>query len=214
MACLLTGVNAVGFAYAGSRVAAPALAADVSSSETSPRATQRLRAAAAEGEAAGHEALFTWINFIILIAVLVYVLRKPIAAFFAGRSHEIGEGLEAGRKALAEAEARLSGVEVKLAHLGEELAEFKASALREMESERARLKEATEREAARIIEGARQEIEAAARAAEISLRAYTADETVRQAEESIRQRLDAASRERLVSRFVAGLAETRAVREN
>lgn len=157
----------------------------------------------AQGE--GHEKLFDWINFIILIVVLVYFLRKPIAQFFSQRSGEIEKGLEEGRKALEAAQAQLAAAEEKMRHLEQDIAGLKETAAREIEAERARLRTESEREAERIRESARHTIDAATQAAKLELKEQAAREAINLAEQMIRQRLDEEGRARLVSRFIQGL---------
>jgi F-type H+-transporting ATPase subunit b len=156
----------------------------------------------------GHEFLFKIINFALLVVALGYVLRKPLAEFFAQRSESIRKALEEGKAALEASEAQLARVEEKLRHLEEEIAAFKASAEKDMQAERQRLREETAREAEKILETARVRTDSAARAAQLELKAHTAREALRLAEQMIRERLDDASRQRLVSQFIETL-ETR-----
>lgn len=163
-------------------------------------------AAGGQGEQSEtRELIFKTINFVILVGALAYLLRKPLSDFFTQRSAEIETGLAEGRKALAEAEARLSAVEEKLRRLGEEISEFKAAAEREMDAGRQRMREAAEAEAQKVLESARARMDTMARAAQLDLRRYVAGEALKQAEETIRGRLDDAGHRRLVSRFVDGL---------
>jgi F-type H+-transporting ATPase subunit b len=147
--------------------------------------------------------LFKVINFVLLAGGLAYVLRKPLADFFSARSASIRKSLEEGRKALEASQAQLQAVEEKLQRLEEEIAAFKASAAREMEAERQRLRQAAADEAEKILESARAQMDAATRAAKIELRIYAAQQAVQLAEELVRQRLDDASLGRLVSQFIA-----------
>ena len=156
-----------------------------------------------------NELLYKIINFALLAGGLGYILRKPLADFFAARSDSIRKSLEEGRKALAASEAQLQAVEQKLAHPEDEIAAFKASAAKEIEAERQRMKEVAAQEAEKILESARAQIETSLRAAKLDLKSYAARQAVELAEELIRQRLDDASRKRLLSQFVAGLESSR-----
>jgi F-type H+-transporting ATPase subunit b len=152
-----------------------------------------------------NEAIYHWINFLLLAGALGYLGRKPLAEFFTQRSAAVRKALDEGRKALESSQAQLSAVEAKLRHLEEEIAAFKASAAREMESERQRLREAAAAEAERIRESTRAQMELALRSAKLELRIQAAHQAVELAEEVIRQRLDDAGRSRLFRRFIAGL---------
>jgi F-type H+-transporting ATPase subunit b len=156
-----------------------------------------------EGKRERRELLYKFINFSLLVGALAYVLRKPLADFFAQRSASIRQGLEEGRKALEASQAQLRTVEEKLRHLEEEIAAFRVSARREMEAERQRLKQAAAEEAEKILQSARAQTELALRAAKLDLKSYTAAQAVELAEQIIRRRLDEAGRKRLVSDFLA-----------
>jgi len=159
----------------------------------------------AEQKKEGRELVYKFINLAILVGALAYFLRKPAAEFFAQRSASIRKELEEGRKALEFSQGQLLAVEEKLRHLAEEIAAFKASAAREMEAERDRLKLAAADEADKIIQSARAQTEVAVRAAKLELKSYAARQAVELAEEIIRRRLDDAGRERLVKDFLDGV---------
>jgi F-type H+-transporting ATPase subunit b len=160
---------------------------------------------AGEDKGETREIVYKTINFLILAGGLVYLLRKPLADFFTQRSAEIRAGLEEGRKALEASQARLSAVEEKLRRLEEEVAAFKAAAEHEMDAERQRLRQAAESEAQKILESARARMETAARAAQLDLKRYIADQALTQAEQLIRARMDDSTRQRLVRQFVEKL---------
>jgi F-type H+-transporting ATPase subunit b len=154
-----------------------------------------------------HQNVYDWINFLILVGVLGYLLRKPVAAFLTERSASIRKGLDEGRRALEASQAQLRVVEEKLARLEQEIASFKASSAQEMALERQRLEQATAREGEKILASARARIETATRAAKVELQAFAAGQAVELAEEMIRRSLDDAGRERLVARFVEGVKQ-------
>ena len=167
----------------------------------------RWNAAAAESEGAsqGRELLFKVINFVILAGALGYVLRKPLRDFFSARSDSIRRGLDEGRKALEASRAQLEAVEEKLRHLEEEIAAFKASAAKEVEAERERVRQAAAEETEKVLESGRARIETAVRAARLELKSYAGEQAVELAGELIRGRLDDSSRRYFVSQFVASL---------
>lgn len=148
------------------------------------------------------ELILKTINFLILVVGLTIALRKPLAAFFVERSGKIKKDLTEGRKALEAAQATLTQVERKLQRLGEEITAFQASNAREMEAERERIRKATTEEAAKIMEAARAQLDAASRSSVLELKTYAARQALVLAEEMLQRRLDAAAREQLVTRFV------------
>ncbi len=172
---------------------------------TRPVVAQTLDVPPEGGEEGKHEGVYKVINFLLLVGGLAYLLRKPLGDFFLGRSSSIRKSLEEGRKALEESQAKLKDVEEKLARLEEELRAFKASALREMDAEHARLRQASAEEAEKILEAGRAQIELAARVGLLELKTFATHEAVKLAEELIRQRLDEPGRTRLVQQFIARL---------
>jgi F-type H+-transporting ATPase subunit b len=159
----------------------------------------------AEGKRERRELLYKFINFSLLVGALVYLLKKPVTVFFSDRSASIRKGLEEGRKALEASQAQLKAVEEKLQHLEEEIAAFKASAGRETEAERQRLKLEEAQEAEKLLQAARAQTEVALRAAKLELKSYAAEQAVQLAEAIIRGRLDEAGRSKLVGEFLAEL---------
>ena len=164
------------------------------------------------GKGAGRELIYKFINLALLVGTLAFFLRKPLAGFFAERSASIRKDLEEGRKALEASRAQLRSVEEKLQHLEEEIAAFRASAGREMEAERQRLKLAAAEEAEKILQSARAQTEIAVRVAKLDLKSYAAEQAVALAEEIIRRRLDEAGRKQLVSDFLAEVESRRTSR--
>lgn len=163
----------------------------------------------AEHHEGGHEDLFDLINFLILVAVLVYVLRKPVSQFFANRSAAVRRGLEEGRAALEAARAELERAEARLGRIKTDIAEFKASAAAEWKTEIERLRRVGDDERERIVASARQMIESATRAARLEVKRTAASEAVAQAARIIEGQLDDSGRARLVSRFLAGVENDR-----
>ncbi|MGH9327339.1 MAG: hypothetical protein ACRD2B_11745 [Terriglobia bacterium] len=153
------------------------------------------------GFVASHKELIAWINLAILVAFLIYFLRKPTSQFFDQRSVAIREGLEEGRKALAAAKAEMEAVEEKLLRLDQEMEFLKTSALEEIKAERERMRSLSGREAARILESAGHSIDLAMIAAKAELKTFAALQASELAEKLIRERMDEHAQAQLVNRF-------------
>jgi F-type H+-transporting ATPase subunit b len=149
--------------------------------------------------------VFDLINLLILIGVLAYVLRKPLAQFFGERSEDIRRGLEEGRNALDAARKQLAAAEEKLLHLETEIAALKDAAAQEMAAERERMRKAAEEESERILASARTMIDSATQAAKLDLKLYAARQATEIAERMIRERLNPQHQARLVDRFLLGI---------
>lgn len=127
------------------------------------------------------------VNLLLFVGLMVYFLRRPIIGAFRGRQESIRSELMHAEQERAAAEARLKEVEGRLARLDTEIEAIRANAQREAAEERARVERATETEIKKIREQARREIESAAKAARAELRTYTAEQSVKLAEDMIRR---------------------------
>ena len=145
------------------------------------------------------------LNLLLVVAVLVWALRKPLASFFANRTRSIREQLAEAQKARQEAEDKLAEVQSRMSRLDDEIREIKSAAEKEAKEEYQRLLAAAERDADRIIERSRQEIDGITRAAQQELKLHAAELSVRLAEEKIRGEITDADRGRIFSRFVTKL---------
>jgi F-type H+-transporting ATPase subunit b len=145
------------------------------------------------------------LNLILVIAVLIWVARKPLSSFFASRSQAIRDQLAEAQQARKEAEAKLAEIEARMSSLDDELAGIKAAAEQEAQAEQQRLVAEAERDAQKVVERARREIEGMTRAAQLELRSHAAELAVQLAEQKIRQEMTEDDRSRLFARFVAGL---------
>jgi F-type H+-transporting ATPase subunit b len=146
-------------------------------------------------------------NLALVIAVLVWVGRKPLAAFCVNRTQLIREQLEEARRAKEAAEAKLAEAAQRMARLEDELREMRATAEREAQEEYGRLVAAAERDAEKIVERTRQEINGMTRAAQNELRQHAATLAVQLAEEKIRTDMTPEDRARLFGQFVTGLGD-------
>ncbi len=144
-------------------------------------------------------------NLVIVIGVLVWVARKPLANFYATRTQTIREQLVEAQAARKEAEAKLTEMNFRISRLDEELREIKEQAEKEAQEECQRLISAAERDAEKIVERAREEIEGMTRAAQLELRAHVADLSVQIAEEKIREGITSEDHNRLFAGFVSKL---------
>ncbi len=149
--------------------------------------------------------IFMVINFVILAWGLGWVVKKMMPQGFAQRTAEIQKGIEDARKASAEASARLTEIEDRLSHLGEEIAALKVTAESDFSVEEQRIKAAAEEDAHNIVVAAEQEIAAASRVAQRDLKSFAAGLAVDLAEKKIH--VDDATDKALVSGFAAQLGK-------
>jgi F0F1-type ATP synthase membrane subunit b/b' len=139
--------------------------------------------------------LWLWPNFLILVGLLGYLAKKHGGPFFAARSQQLREGLEAGKKAQAEAEKVAAGVRAKLATLDSEIANLKVSAQAELE-----------RETQRIQQHTAAELDSLGKRTTIELRHYAASLAMDLAEQKVRARMTPALQSGLIEGFAADLS--------
>jgi len=147
--------------------------------------------------------IFNLINFAILAAAGVWVLRKAMPHGFAPRTAEIQKGIEEARKASAEASARLGEIEARLSRLDAEIAEIRTAAEADFSAEEQRIKAEAEHDAKHVVDSAQQEIAAAARTAQRELKAFAAGLAIDLAEKKIK--VDEPTDQALVRGFAAQL---------
>ncbi len=153
--------------------------------------------------------VWKWGNFILLFGGLAWYLRRPLREFLQTRARGIEEGLASGKRAQEEAEAKMSAIETRLARMDEEIDGLKRQAARESEEERQRIIDSSQAEAERFVAMARREIEGMQRTARIKLKAEVARLAVDLAEERLQRDLEPSQDQRIISRFVRSLEETR-----
>ncbi len=102
----------------------------------------------ASGGGGGHEVasgvllkdfLYRVFNFAIVVAILVYFLRKPLKSALSGRTEEIEKALAEAKKVKEEAEAKFAEYDQKLATATDEIAEISAAIRREGEAEKQKI---------------------------------------------------------------------------
>ncbi len=151
------------------------------------------------------EMVLLWVNFAILAGGLAYLIKKYGGPALEQRRQHISQDIVEAAKIKADAEARSADVDKRLANLEADLASLRAESRRELDSLERQIGGKTTAEAARIQASAEQEIAAAAKAARLELKRYSANLAVQLAAEQIRGRMTPGAQEALVSDFVSGL---------
>ena len=155
------------------------------------------------GEAAKPDMeIWKWLNFLILAGLLGYFAVKAGGPALRGRSKEIQEGLAAGERAKAEAEARAREVQAKLQNLESEIAAMRKTAEEETAREATRIRQDFERELARIERQSEIEIESAGKIARLELQSFVARLAVDLAEQKVRARMTPDAQAALLAGFL------------
>jgi F-type H+-transporting ATPase subunit b len=125
--------------------------------------------------------IFEFTNFAIIVLLVGIPIAKVLPKMFHKRSETLVVSLKTAREATADANARLSAVEAKLAGLDDEIKKFRAQVEQESLDDEARVKSSLAEESARIVQAAEQELSVAAAQARRGLRHFAADLAVEQA---------------------------------
>jgi F-type H+-transporting ATPase subunit b len=162
---------------------------------------------ASGNQAAESEPSMGWdiANFVILVIVLGYLIKKSVPPLFRKQSDEIQAALAEAAKVKHEAAAFAAGIEMRLANLQREIENLRETAHAEMSAEGERIRQETAHHLDRIREQSSQEIALMTRGAKDELRKYAAGLAVRLAQERIRSRMNPALQDKLVSGFLADL---------
>lgn len=148
-------------------------------------------------------------NLLLFIGLMYFFLRRPIGEAFRGHQAGIRRDLMLAKEERDAAVAKLGEIEGRLANLDAEVDAIRAQSQKDAAAERERIKRATEEEIGKIREQARREIESASKAARAELRAYTAEQSVKLAEEMIRRDIRPEDDEHLVRNYVEELGGVR-----
>jgi F-type H+-transporting ATPase subunit b len=166
--------------------------------------------AATEGHEEGIGATIArLLNFAILVGVLAYFLKSPIAAYLASRSTQIRQDLVTAAEMKATATAQLAEIQKKMQALPAELDALKAQGAEDVRAEKTRIAAAAATERERLIEQTRREIAMRLRIARRQLTEHAAGLAVNVAEQRIRRTITPDDQMRLVDRYTAQLKEAR-----
>src|SRR5580700_8794409 len=144
------------------------------------------------------------LNFVAIAAVIIWAARKYLPGMFSARTAAIQKAMQEAQKASEEARRRLAEIESRLMKLDVEIGMIRDAAEKEAGAEEARIQAAAEEDKRKLVEGAQQEIAAAAKAARRELTAYAADLAVGLAQKQIH--VDAATDRTLVRNFAGELS--------
>ncbi|HIF98806.1 MAG TPA: hypothetical protein EYQ54_17610 [Myxococcales bacterium] len=141
-------------------------------------------------------------NFTLLIAVVFFVARKPVVAYFEGRREQIKNDLDQAAQLLGAAEDRQAEIQGRLRDLQTQLDEIQEISKQRAEEESERILAKAQEAAARIksdaLEATSQELLRARR----ELRAEAAGLAIELAGEILKEQVGDADRQRLLDEFI------------
>ena len=149
------------------------------------------------------------VNFAILVGVLVYFLKAPIASYLASRSDHIRQDLVTAAEMRKTAAAQLDEIQRRMQMLPAELEALKVRGAEDVRAEEARIAEAAAAERERLLAQTAREIDMRLRMARRELAEFAAGLAVNVAQERIARTITPDDQLRLVDRYTSQLQEAR-----
>ncbi len=147
------------------------------------------------------------VNLVLFIALLVYLLRKPLSDFFGNRRKEIAAALAKAADERRRAEEIAAEPSQRLEKIEGELADIRIQAEAQAHLENEELERIANEEARRIVARASAEMENRIRSARAELTAYAADLAVEIARDILAKGVTPQDHERLFREAVKELGE-------
>ncbi|MFP4082985.1 MAG: hypothetical protein ACLFVG_09565 [Candidatus Aminicenantes bacterium] len=147
------------------------------------------------------------INFIVLFGGLAYLLAKPLRRFLEQRAGKIERSLREAENSRREAEKKLQQAKNRLDRLDEEVKKITEEGEMEGEKRKERRMEEALREAEKIRNFAKDEIEMLTRAGIRELKEYTAELATEMARKKIEKRMTEELQSSMIERSLGKLEE-------
>ncbi len=165
-------------------------------------------AQAASGDGNASSLLWTAFNLAVLLAVIVYFARKPLATFFTERRDTIRSELEEAESLRREVEGRFADWQRKLVDLDQEIQQLRSGVIHRAEAEGERIRADARASAERMRREAAAAIDQELRRSRQALREEAAELAVTLAGELLGQSVEMRDHERLVDEFVAKVEQS------
>lgn len=134
--------------------------------------------------------IWRFLNLAIFIAIMAYLLKKPLTQAFKARREAIRADMIRAEEERQAAIVKLTDAEIKLARIDADKQSVVEKAEAEAEAEKKRLTEEAEADANRLRGQAENEIERKNQQVRSQLRRFSAEESIRLAEEKIKQAMN------------------------
>jgi F0F1-type ATP synthase membrane subunit b/b' len=158
-----------------------------------------------ENKEEGNLEIWKWVNFLILVGGLGYLIGKNAGPFFSNRSASIRKDLEESLRQSKDAEARAAEVDRRLATLETQIAALRGESEQELKAGAERISRQTGDDLAKIQAHAVQEMASAGKQARSELKRYSAELAMGLAEQKVRARMTPGTQDALVDGFVRDL---------
>ncbi len=146
------------------------------------------------------------LNLLGFIALLVWLLRKPLVQFFENRRAQVADSLKKAEADRDRAQAIAKEVGERLERIEAEIEAMRRNALEQARAEEAEIEARAAEESARIAARTVAELDARVRTARNDLTAYAADLAVELARELVAKNVTPDDEKRIVAEGVKNLA--------
>ena len=155
-------------------------------------------AAESGDSSAGLDFLWKVINFVVLIGIIYWFARKPVGSAINASAENAKNQLDEARRAESKAIEEMKKMREKISELENETAAALEKAREEAETEKERILEEGKHEIERMRKQAQFSIEQEYRKAEFQLRQWFAAESLKLADENVKQKMTSARQYKLV----------------
>jgi F0F1-type ATP synthase membrane subunit b/b' len=143
------------------------------------------------------------LNFAVLLLILYFAARKPLAAYLKARSDTVKDGLTEAKKLLEEANERLAEYSARLERLDEEMTKLREEFVAAGEAERDRMVAEAGAKAERIRRDAELRLQQEFSQLREELRVETIEKAVAAATSALEAQVTERDRTRLVDEYLA-----------
>ena len=152
---------------------------------------------------------FLWkvINFVMLIAIIYWFARKPVGSAMNSSAENAKNQLDEARRAESKAIEEMKKMREKISELENETVAALEKAREEAETEKERILEEGKHEIERMRKQAQFSIEQEYRKAEFQLRQWFAAESLKLAEENVKQKMTSTRQNKLVQEYLDQLSQ-------
>ena len=155
--------------------------------------------------------VWKFFNLFLFVALMLWLLfrKANLGLAFANRRESIKTELQKAQKERDEALAKLKEVEERISGLDDQIATIRESTKHEAAEEQKRIALATEEEIQKLTAQGQRDIENTARTARKDLQRFTAEQSVRMAEELLKRDMRPDDDARLIARNIEEMGAAR-----
>jgi F0F1-type ATP synthase membrane subunit b/b' len=149
--------------------------------------------------------VWKFLNLGVFLLIIYFLMRKRLSEGFKAKRETIRAELIKAQQERDAAQKKLQDIEARLTALDTEVTAIKEKAAVEAEEEKTRIAAQTESDLAKMREQAQGEIARAGQQARAELRRFSAEESIRLAEEMLRQKVGSETDSKLIKAGIDNL---------